>query len=258
MSTTPETFSTGAPGPWQLLLVSDSLVEQRLLIGLLTKHRHRVIVAANGREALLEWSENEFDAVILDSQLSELDGPELVREIRGREVGTRRIPIVVLSDDEQDRERCLQAGADNFLTRPLPIAEFHEVVEAALRPRAEHPSPAVDSDVIDWRVALEATGGRRDLLVELVDIFRKEYPVTLAAIRTAIDCQDAKGLQMSAHQLKGCLRYFGRTTASELARSLEDLGRSGTIDGAATRLEPLIAAVQKLIPQLDHGPDALG
>jgi HPt (histidine-containing phosphotransfer) domain-containing protein len=153
-------------------------------------------------------------------------------------------------------DRCCQAGADACLSRPLQIAEFHDCIRAARCPNpAENPSARANSDAIDWQVALAAVGGRRDLLAELVDIFGTEYPTTLTAIRAAMDQQDAKALQMSAHQLKGCLRYFGTTTASELARALEEIGRSGQIDGAAQKFEPLVAAVQRLLPQLQRGPD---
>jgi CheY-like chemotaxis protein len=89
MSGNPATSSvSNVAGPWRVLLVTGSLVEQKLLVGLLTKHQHRVFVAGNGREALLEWSENEFDVVLLDALLPETDGPELAHEIRELENGS--------------------------------------------------------------------------------------------------------------------------------------------------------------------------
>ncbi len=120
------------------------------------------------------------------------------------------------------------------MTRPLQIDEFHKQCRSA-RQSASRSVDSLDStlaDVIDWNVALEAVGGRRDLLAELIEIFVAEYSTTLNAIRNAIDSGDAKALRMSEHQMKGSLRYFGKTAASELARRLEDLGRSGQVDGA--------------------------
>ena len=240
-------------GPWQVLVVSDSMVEQKLLAGLLSKHHHRPFVAHGARDALLKWSETEFDVVLLDPLLAEMHGSELVREIRRRELRDRLVPILVLSEDPNERARCETAGANACLTRPLQIEEFQRCVLAARQPAANRP-PAKSVDVIDWKVALDAVGGRRDLLAELVTIFEAEYPATLATIGSAIERGDAKTLQVSAHQLKGCLRYFGRTQAADLAGSLEDLGRSGTVDGAAGKLEPLDAAIQRLLPHLHRGP----
>lgn len=250
-----------SPGPWRVLLVTDSLVDQRLLAGLLNKHRHRVFTAGTGREALLEWSENQFDVVLIDAMLPEMDGAELVRNIRHQEESSQHnaVPIIILSEDEADRDLCCRAGANACLTRPMQISEFHACVVETQRSgevsdREDSDAGEPSRDRIDWQVALDAVGGRRDLLAELVQIFCDEYPMTLATIREAIERSDPKLLQLSAHQLKGCLRYFGPTTASEMAHSLEEIGRSGRIDGAATRIEPLSAAVKRLLPKLQEGP----
>ena len=248
--------TTPNAGPWQVLIVTDSLVEQKLLSGLLIKYRHRVTVANGSRDAHLKCSETRYDVVVLDPLLSDMDGSDFIRDIRIRQDGSQTMPIIVMSEDPTECDRCRQAGASACLTRPLRIAEFHESVLAARRP-ASPPGPPdpINSDFVDWQIALDAVGGRRDLLAELVTIFETEYPVTLSAIRAAIDGRDPSGLQMSSPQLKGCLRYFGRTTASELASTLEDIGRSGQIDGASSKLEPLAAAVQRLLPKLRLGPD---
>ena len=247
---------TKTAGPWRVLLVTDNAVDQKLMSGLLTKHQHRVFVANNGRIALMEWEEKEFDVVLLDALLSEMDGAELTQQIRTREHSLFRVPILVLSDDDTDRERCRVAGADTFLCRPLQVSQFHDGVIAA-RQRgvtAESSDATPQQDQVDWNVALEAVGGRRDLLIEIVDVFFTEYPTTLTAIQSAIEKGDAKDLQLSAHKLKGCLRYFGASIACEEARALEDMGRAGQLDGAADKLATLTSAVRRLLPQLRQGP----
>lgn len=246
---------SSAAGPWRVLLVTDNIVDQKLLHGLLSKHHHRVFVARNGQEALGEWSENEFDVVLLDSLLSEMDGAELARTFRSRETRPRRVPILVLSDAESDGDSCLAAGADKCLNRPFQVSEFHESMRH-IRQSAARPATTEDPNVdpIDWQVALEAVGGRRDLLREIIDVFFTEHTTTLASIQAAIEGSDAKSLQLYAHQLKGCLRYFGETTACQLARNLEDIGRSGQLQQAASQLPPLTAAVRQLLPHLRQGP----
>jgi CheY-like chemotaxis protein len=245
--------SPQAAPTWQILIVSDSAVEQKLLSGLFGKHQHRPFLAYGGRDALLKWSESEFDAVVLDPLLAEMHGADLVREIRQREAGKPPIPIIVLSEDPKERERCSTAGATACLGRPLRIDEFQECVLAARHSAVQRQETATIMPV-DWKVALDAVGGRRDLLAELISLFETEYPTTLATIGSAIGRGDAKTLQVSAHQLKGCLRYFGRTAAGELAAELENLGRAGTVAGADGKLEPLATAIRQLIPHLRQGP----
>lgn len=241
-------------GPWRILLVTDNVIDQKLLSGLLSKNHHRVFVAGSGQDALREWSESEFDVVLLDSLLSEMDGAELVSALRSREGSGRRVPILVLSDADVDCEVCLAAGADKCLSRPLQVGEFHECVRQTRQRDASKNGDGLIADSVEWGVAMEAVGGRRDLLSEILEVFFSEYPTTLQAIQAAIERNDAKSLQLYAHQLKGSLRYFGETTACKLARNLEDFGRAGQVQDAASKLPQLSAAIQQLLPQLRQGP----
>lgn len=256
MVTRPVSSTEPVFGPWHILLVTDSPIERKLLTGLLAKHAHRVFTATSAREAVLDWAENRFDVVLLDAMLTEMDGAEIAKGIRHHERGNGRskrpVPIVVLAEHEQDRERCRRAGVDLCLRRPLEVTEFNVRIQDLLTRRIDQSPEVVDR--VDWHVAFDAVGGRRELLQELVEIFIVEYPKVLQAIDQAIQQGNAKGLQLSAHQLKGCLRYFGTTSASELARELEDMGRASHLEGAASRLPSLAAAVERLIPLLRAGP----
>lgn len=241
---------------WSVLVVTEGRVEQRALATQLQRAGHRTHLVGNGREALLAWSESRFDVVLHDAILDELDGPGLVREIRRHDSPGSLTVIVTLGDSLPEREACRLAGASVVLSRPFQLDEFTAAVLAARRLAAE-PTLSASSlprTAIDWSVALAATGGRRELVVELVEIFHQEYPKTLAELRSAIEHRDPRALQRSAHQLKGCLRYFGTTPAGDLALALEQLGRSGTTTGAAEQVPPLLAAIDDLLPLLQHVP----
>lgn len=103
---------------------------------------------------------------------------------------------------------------------------------------------------VDWDAALDAVDGRRDLLRELIEIFFLEYPTLLEQIRTAIGDADAAGLRLSAHRLKGCLRYFGQNRAAEFALQLELRGRDGRWDDVAAMSAGLQAALEQMLPSL--------
>jgi HPt (histidine-containing phosphotransfer) domain-containing protein len=237
--------TTSEAGPWTVLLLARNLVDQKLLSGLLKKHHHQVFVVSDQDEALQRLAKSPPDVFLLDLSLVDDDSGNRIQAIQRQAPSS--VVVVVLVDDP-DNADLLRPETVTYLSRPINIVEFHAAVLAA-RWKQSPKSPR-----IDWRVAWEAVGGRRDLLEELIQIFDSEYPNMLEAIRSAATNGDAKQLQGSAHQLKGCLRYFGTTEASEIARRLEDIGRSRQLDGAVELIEPLNLAVQNLLPELKKGP----
>ena len=108
----------------------------------------------------------------------------------------------------------------------------------------------MEEEKVNWEEALAAVDGRRGLLRELVEIFFAECPGLMQHIQQAIERQDPAELKLYAHRLKGCLRYFGDNRAARLALQLEDMGREGTIEGAAERFADLDEAIQGLLPAL--------
>jgi CheY-like chemotaxis protein/HPt (histidine-containing phosphotransfer) domain-containing protein len=255
-STTPSRENPEILGPLRILLAAESVVEQKLASGLLAKHGHRVYVANNGQEVIRGCAENEIDVVILDQWLCEADGPDVIREIRNREKSiARRIPILAMSDNLAEDSR--PDGTDGFIEKPLRIEQMIACLASAMsdgQASENQGTKAQAGNSVDWTIALDAVGGRRDLLDELVQIFFAEYPVTLEAIRGAIANQDPRGLQLYAHKLKGCLRYFGKSDASELAAEFEDMGRRSDVASAKRRFDELVVATELLIPNLKAGP----
>jgi HPt (histidine-containing phosphotransfer) domain-containing protein len=185
---------------------------------------------------------------------------EVVTALRKQErMVDRRLAILVMADlGEDETERCRAVGADAVIGKPLNVDEFTHKMASLQAGNGTQRIPASGAKkvatVIRWDEALEAVGGRHELLAELIEIFMEEYPPTLDAIRAAIDQHDSKGLQLSAHKLKGCLRYFGRSEAAECAKSLEDRGREGRWEGTVPALERLTSALTSMLPHLQAGP----
>jgi CheY-like chemotaxis protein len=124
--------------PLQVLLAEDSLVNQKLAIGLLEKHGHSVVVANHGKEAIAKLASQQFDVVLMDVEMPEMDGLETTAVIRTREQQTgEHIPIIAMTAHalKGDRERCLEAGMDEYLSKPIRAVTLFEILESVLRDR---------------------------------------------------------------------------------------------------------------------------
>jgi PAS domain S-box-containing protein len=240
--------------PLRILLAEDNVINQRLAVCLVEKQGHSVAVAGNGREALDALEVGSFDLVLMDVQMPEMGGFEATAHIREREKRTGgHIPIVALTAHAMkgDRERCLAAGMDGYLSKPVQAGDLARVtanVAAGLRPVADkEPSRMVRVIAgLDRRMVLERLGGEEGLLHEAVQLFLGAYPGVLSRVQQAVESRDAAALEQSAHALKGMVRNFGDSPAGETAHRLEQLGRSGDLEGA----EVLFVELEGLVRQL--------
>jgi PAS domain S-box-containing protein len=203
---------------------------------------------------------SDYDLVLMDVEMPELGGFEATARIRAREQGTgRHLPVVALTAHAMkgDRERCLRAGMDGYITKPIQprellraIADLVRVPEAAGAPDGQGPS----GGVLDRAVLLERFNGDRELLQELVQLFRAECPRLMAEVGDAVRRRDPAKLKRAAHTLKGAVGNFGAADAVAAAWSLEsqaahgDLGRAEeswtALERAMARLEPALAALE--------------
>jgi CheY-like chemotaxis protein/two-component sensor histidine kinase len=234
-------------GPLRILVAEDNAVNQRLLARILEKRGHAVTLAGNGREAVAALGAGTYDVVLMDVQMPEMDGFEATAAIRARERDTGvHVPIVALTAHalKGDREACLAAGMDEYLTKPIRTPELFEVITrlsgdakvvlAPSLPPVPAPHRAFAPEVILARV-----GGDRVLLRELVDLFLAQASGTLAELGRALDEGDAGGLERAAHLLRGSASNFGPGAVPQSAFVLEQMGRSGVLDGASPRLAEL-------------------
>jgi CheY-like chemotaxis protein len=265
------------PRRLHLLLTEDNAVNQQLAVRLLEKRGHSVVVAGNGREALvaLARARYRFDVVLMDVQMPEMDGFEATRLIRLREqVMGGHVPIVAMTAHAMkgDRERCLHEGMDGYISKPLQPTELFEVVEnlaASAAPARESPAPAQDmapvrdaapaqdvapvqdmAPVFDEKSALGSVGGDRELLNEIIDVYLAECPRWMTELSAAVTRGEAATVKRMAHTFKGTMGTFGAAEAGALAQRLEDMGRDGGLQGAAEAFAALAGALARLKPAL--------
>jgi CheY-like chemotaxis protein len=244
---------------------------------LLEKRGHSVRLVTNGHEALAALQEERFDAVLMDVQMPELDGFETTAAIRARErLSGGHLPVIAMTAHalKGDREKCLAAGMDGYVSKPLQGRELFDAVEGAAVDQIpqeegetarqgdknqESPSSLsptlLSSPPFELAAALQRTAGDRELLVELAEIFCDECPQWLESIRGAVQAQDAAGLKAAAHTLKGAVGNFGATAAFDAAHDLEMMGRRGDLADADDTLGRLQQELSRLLPALSRIKD---
>jgi signal transduction histidine kinase/DNA-binding response OmpR family regulator len=221
--------------PRQVLLAEDNVVNQRVAVGLLTRRGHQVTVVANGREAVDAVARQRFDIVLMDLQMPVMGGIEATRAIRDREqelsIGRIRIVAMTAHAMSGDRERCLAAGMDGYLSKPTESRTLFAEVEGSSTDVAV-PLPVDEADL------LKRLHGDKALAAEIVRLFMQECPRLLEAIRTALDRREVMAVKRAAHTLKGSASTASATGIAEAAALLELLadGDKDALEGAWLRL----------------------
>jgi signal transduction histidine kinase/CheY-like chemotaxis protein len=234
-----------APGSGlRVLLAEDNPINQRLAIALLEKRGHTVAVAANGKEAVSAVSAGAFDLVLMDVQMPEMGGFEATAAIRALERSSgRHVPIIGLTAHAMkgDRERCLEAGMDGYVAKPLrPNQLFEAIDDLVMPPPSRKPPATVASEVLD-RFDGDLSFFRETLLA-----FAADVPKDIEQVRAAIRSGNSGALEHAAHRFRGAALTFGTSELTELTGQLERMGRAAVLDGAAVaaaRLEPAAASV---------------
>jgi two-component system sensor histidine kinase/response regulator len=229
-----------AARPLEVLLAEDNIVNQRVAVGLLARRGHVVTVANNGLEALAALESRTFDMMLMDVQMPEMSGLEATAEIRRRERqrgGHLRIVAMTAHAMNGDRERCLAAGMDGYLTKPIDPAMLYATVEleaaSGALPRGSAPPPTLlKSTPVDRDLALQRLDGDEGLFSEVIQLFLEDCPARLAAIKAALDRGDADAIRVTAHGLKGAAGNLSATGLFEAANTLERLGAERRIDAA--------------------------
>jgi CheY-like chemotaxis protein/HPt (histidine-containing phosphotransfer) domain-containing protein len=239
----------------RILLAEDNIVNQKVALRQLEHLGYAADAVANGIEVLEALERIPYDVVLMDCQMPEMDGYEATRQIREREGDSRRTPIIAMTANalEGDRERCLEAGMDDYISKPVK----RETLSAAIERWVERKAGGADSDgsegfrsidagsvsVIDPGVIEELRGLQSPadpgFFNHLIDLFIEETPHRLAAIRTAIESSNQDALAHEAHALKGSSAHLGATRMDALCEILEAQGRAGSIGGAGAMLSVL-------------------
>lgn len=252
--------------PLRLLLVEDNVVNRELALRLLHKRGHAVAVATNGREAL-ELLEAEgfanFDSVLMDVQMPEMDGMEATAAIRALEktLGTH-LPIIGVTAHAMkgDRERCLQGGMDGYVSKPIrPDTLFSElerlvpdsVPRETIAAKAPSGPVAAAGMVLDRSALLDRVEGDMELLGDIIGLFKDDSARQIAAIREAIGKKEADLMKRAAHTLKGTCGNLGAPDAAATALELEKLAAVRDFAGAKSKLRSLEAQIEQLAKLLD-------
>jgi signal transduction histidine kinase/CheY-like chemotaxis protein/HPt (histidine-containing phosphotransfer) domain-containing protein len=235
--------------PLRLLLAEDNAVNQKLALLLLERLGYRADVAANGLEVLQALQRQTYDAILMDVQMPEMDGLAATRQIRQVWPTDQQPRIIAMTANamQGDRELCLQAGMNDYISKPVQVAELRAALERSGKEirdwRLEtspspvsnlHP-PAIDPSILE-NLRAGRPPGEPDLVSELIALYLEETPAQLRQIQDAVRARDAAGLRHAAHTLKGGSASLGALEMARLSAELEKIGRGGMVDGAAALL----------------------
>ncbi len=235
----------------RILLAEDHAVNQAMAVHLLRKMGHTVKVASNGREALEMFGKDgqNFDAILMDIQMPEMDGFEATAAIRGIEKeGGERVPIIAMTAHalKGDRERCLAAGMDGYVSKPVRERELFEALRDATGSEAPEKPGGEEGEAILGRFQGDAKLARK-----LARLFLADSGSMMERIRGALAQGDAEALRIAAHTLKGSVGNFSTTGAYEAALEIEKLARRVDLPSAARACQELEAHMARLTVTLE-------
>jgi CheY-like chemotaxis protein/HPt (histidine-containing phosphotransfer) domain-containing protein len=241
-----------------LLVAEDNEVNQKVAVRMLERLGYGVEVADNGREALEACARRHYDAVLMDGQMPEMDGYEATRRIRDREPAGRRMPIIAMTASAMkgDREKCLEAGMDDYVSKPVTPEALEAVLqrwvgggrsgEAVARAGSAVGDGPLDEAIVHNLLAIDDDGSLMD---ELVATFLRIAPERLATIHAAAR-GDARQLERAAHSFYGTCANLGCRRLADLCASLEALARSDSLEGAAALADHLAAEYAAIEPHV--------
>jgi len=235
----------------RILLAEDIPVNQAMAVHLLRKMGHTVTVAANGKQVLETFGKDgkSFDAILMDIQMPEMDGFEATAAIRGMEKESgEHIPIIAMTAHalKGDRERCLAAGMDGYVSKPVRERELFE----ALREATGSEAPAKPGEA-ETSAILGKFQGDVKLARRLAGMFLKDAGSMMERIQRALADGDAEALRIAAHTLKGSAGNFSTTGAYQAALEIENLARREDLSSAARACQDLETHMAQLTAALE-------
>jgi len=237
------------------------VVNQRVASGLLTRRGHHVTVAEDGREALALLDHETFDLVLMDLQMPVMGGLDATAAIRLRERATgRHVRIVAMTAHamNSDRERCLAAGMDGYLSKPIDPPLLFAVVEQ-FSDGGGVQVPTVAPVTFDEDALLKRLSGDHELMTDVIRVFLEDLPMRLSAIKSAVTARNAEELRTAAHALKGAAGNLSAGGLFEASRVLERVGTESRMDAAEAAWRQLSIEASIIIDVLRrHSPSAKG
>jgi signal transduction histidine kinase/DNA-binding response OmpR family regulator len=255
---TQEGAATGTEAQLEVLLVEDNPVNQKLALTVLQRRGHKVLLTANGVEALQALEKKSFDLILMDMQMPVMGGMDATKVIREQEKATGcHVPIIAMTAYAMkgDREKCLDAGMDGYVTKPIQTRALFTAIEEVMRGSnasllGEQAQGKERDRVFDPVAATAQVGNDPELLRQLVDLFLKDCPQRLAEIRKAVAERDPDGLAAAAHGLKGSVGNFAALGIHDTCFRLEQMGRDKSMTGVEEALGVLEKGIVRLTEEL--------
>ncbi len=244
----------------RLLVVEDNKLNQDVALGILEKLGYRADVVADGRGALCALAEKDYDLVLMDCQMPGMDGYEASRRIRQPDTAVRNhdIPIIATTAHALagDRKKCLDAGMNAYLPKPLRPVPLEQAIEQwtggplAPAPVAPLPEPTRNDAAMafDREDFVERLMGNEDLARRLVRGFVDDMPEQIARLAQAVSNLDAEAVRLVAHSIKGAAASVCGLEMQEIAHRLEQNGRAGDLAAASAALPELSASLDRARP----------
>ncbi|MHC4878797.1 MAG: response regulator [Planctomycetota bacterium] len=253
--------------PLRILLVEDSVPNQMVALAMLRSCGHDVELATNGRESLEMIAQGDFDVVLMDVQMPEMDGFEATARIRATEKDTgRHHQIIAMTAHalQGDREKCLAAGMDGYLTKPVRKADLVQVLadfvgtgplaEGMRPPLADEKQSQVETpsrQQVDWTAPLALLDDDLGTLLEVTASYVNESRAQLERLPGLIESGDWFETRRAAHTVKAAMRMFGVSAAVDTALKLEKLAGTENLDGADALLRELHADAEVALQELE-------
>jgi CheY-like chemotaxis protein/HPt (histidine-containing phosphotransfer) domain-containing protein len=271
--------------PLHILVAEDTPFNQKFILRLLDRWGYQAVVVENGKKALEALNKNDFDIILMDVQMPEMDGLEAASEIRKSEKQTGgHIPIIAMTAHamKDDRERCIEAGMDEYIPKPISSDMLFNAIQTLLPETIQEstvfesvedtlwsadkedlkaiqtpvPEATQESTVFESGEDTSLSLDKEDLLYafdhdwgffkEAVEMFVGDYPLMLDTIRESLKTKDATTLKQTAHALKGMTGNFKGQAAAKAALNLEEMGRIGDFSGIEQKFETLVNELDKL------------
>ena len=260
----------------KILVAEDTPFNQKFILRLLERWNHQTTLVENGRLALEVLQKESFDIVLMDVQMPEMDGLTATKEIRNLEQKLKaqssrlkdkesaglsassiqhpessiqhRVPIIAMTAHaiKGDRGRCLEAGMDEYISKPIDSDKLFEAIETLTRKTADSKKVVDESATVDKELLLKAFDGDWSFLEEIVEVFLSDYPRLMDDLRRANKEGDSDLLMRSAHSLKGMLKNFQAESAAEVAFEIEKKGKAENFEGVQTKIENLTDRINEV------------
>ncbi|MDW3095058.1 MAG: EAL domain-containing protein [Gammaproteobacteria bacterium] len=247
-----------------ILVAEDNAANQQVAIGMLERLGCSVIVASNGIDATNLLERNRFDLVFMDCNMPEMDGYQATLKIRTTGGKSAGIPIIAMTANVQegDRQKCLQAGMDDYLSKPLKLDRIRAKLEQWLPdvdenentvdgiPVVDVAQPGVTGPIDEERIE-ELRDSVASAFDQMVKAYVEDLPILVTSLEDAVNSKDAEQVQHFAHSIKGSSKNFGAVELANVSKEIEDMGRANELQDANTQLIALFEEVDRVIEYLN-------